>query len=268
MNKADNIEKLKAAWKNRPSYLGDIKNSPLFNVYRSFRFTKKGMKVGCSDDWKNYKNFYNDMKDSYESGLRLGRIDKNRPFSKDNCTWMTDYELAQTKQTSVKLEYNGEVRTLSEWSWFLGIPISGLRQRYHKGKNYTSEQVLFGKYKLKKGEMKTYDSLSGQSKRNKVSKMVSAYRCKDKKKGMSCDITNQWFLDNIISKPCFYCGDHENVGCDRIDNSKGHTMDNVVPCCYICNTVRQDNFSVDEMVELGKTISYIKLKRSSNLKIA
>ena len=49
-------------------------------------------------------------------------------------------------------------------------------------------------------------------------------------------------------------------------DSKGHTKDNVVPCCYDCNCARNDNFSHEEMVILGKTISEIKSKRSKTLK--
>ena len=73
-------------------------------------------------------------------------------------------------------------------------------------------------------------------------------------------------ISNITTKPCFYCGDTNRVGCDRIDNSKGHTKDNVVPCCYDCNCARNDNFSHEEMIMLGKTISEIKSKRSKTLK--
>ena len=41
------------------------------------------------------------------------------------------------------------------------------------------------------------------------------------------------------------------------DNSKGHTYDNVVPCCYVCNCARNNNFTFEEMKQLGKTIKSI-----------
>lgn len=33
--------------------------------------------------------------------------------------------------------------------------------------------------------------------------------------------------------------------------------ENVVPCCYVCNCARNNNFSFDEMKILGKTIKKI-----------
>ena len=76
--------------------------------------------------------------------------------------------------------------------------------------------------------------------------MLSSYRIKDKKRDLECDLTIEDMLD-IMSKPCVYCGDTKRIGCDRLDNEKGHTKDNVVPCCVECNKARNNNFSFEEM---------------------
>lgn len=51
------------------------------------------------------------------------------------------------------------------------------------------------------------------------------------------DLTAKWIYDNIIFKPCAHCGKTgwQIIGCNRIDNSKPHTKDNVEPCCEECN---------------------------------
>ena len=71
------------------------------------------------------------------------------------------------------------------------------------------------------------------------------------------DLELNWVRE-FVKQPCIYCEDTEDIGLDRIDNTKGHTKDNVVPCCYACNTARGNNFSFEEMKILGKTIKEIK----------
>ena len=72
--------------------------------------------------------------------------------------------------------------------------------------------------------------------------LLSAYNTADRKmcrdKG---DLTSDWIVENIFSKPCVHCGesDWHKIGCNRLDNSKPHTKDNVEPCCSICNLLLQ-----------------------------
>jgi hypothetical protein len=41
--------------------------------------------------------------------------------------------------------------------------------------------------------------------------------------------------------PCDYCNDEiEGVGIDRVDNTKGYSTDNCVPCCAMCNEMKLD----------------------------
>ncbi len=70
--------------------------------------------------------------------------------------------------------------------------------------------------------------------------LLTNYKNMDKLNGFGdnlCDLTPQWIVDNILSKPCTHCGKTgwKVIGCNRIDNNKPHTMDNVEPCCMNCN---------------------------------
>ena len=45
----------------------------------------------------------------------------------------------------------------------------------------------------------------------------------------------------IVDKECFYCHhniDNETNGIDRVDNTKGYTKENTVPCCEMCNRMK------------------------------
>lgn len=57
--------------------------------------------------------------------------------------------------------------------------------------------------------------------------------------------------DTLIKSACFYCGTPPNntyyyakefkySGIDRIDNTQGYSIDNVIPCCGPCNRMKMD----------------------------
>lgn len=73
----------------------------------------------------------------------------------------------------------------------------------------------------------------------RANNLLQAYNKEDMKRGRGKgDLTSQWIIDNIFSKPCKHCGKEgwDVIGCNRLDNSKPHTKDNVEPCCKDCNT--------------------------------
>lgn len=74
---------------------------------------------------------------------------------------------------------------------------------------------------------------------------------------------HEWGLEptqflNLTTQDCAYCGDApgkkvrnsqlEYNGIDRIDNEKGYTLDNSVPCCSACNKMK-GSYSAPEFIE-------------------
>jgi hypothetical protein len=63
------------------------------------------------------------------------------------------------------------------------------------------------------------------------------------KRGLDWQLTKAQFYA-LTRLPCFYCekqlldDPHDIHGLDRVDNLKGYTTDNVVPCCYMCNKMK------------------------------
>ena len=95
--------------------------------------------------------------------------------------------------------------------------------------------------------------------------LAHAYGRIDKSKGHQCDIDRLFILNEIMPKPCTYCGTTEYPrGCDRIDNRLGHTKDNVVPACAACNFARGDRLSHEEMLVLGRVMAKIISDRTPN----
>lgn len=86
-------------------------------------------------------------------------------------------------------------------------------------------------------------------------------RLADRNKGNLC-CTREEYISVVSLGRCSYCLFKGHVGADRIDNTKGHELSNIVPCCTICNQVRNTVFTVEEMkFEIGPIIAKIRSKR-------
>ena len=257
---------MEESWKKSDRYIKDLKDKYpyIFNTWRSILYTEKGKKIGVSEDWRDFKNFVRDVAPTYKKGLVFRRLDITKPFSMDNFIWCTLEEAGQLQSNLVWLEYNGEILTLKQLANKYKVSLQGLRVRYFRReeKNYSIEEIIFGRKKKRNSKTCKDISSEGVNIRIKASKMISSYKHKDRKMGVTvCDIDIDWMISNILKQKCVYCGDIRRVGCDRVDNSKGHTKDNVVPCCYECNTMRNNLFSFEEMKLLGEVVSKIKANR-------
>lgn len=255
---------LQENWRNRDNYIGDLKNKypKIYNSWRAIRYTEKGKKAGCSEEWKDFKVFLNDVLPSYKEGLVFRRLDTSKPFSKENFIWIKTSEVKFLQDRLVTLTYEGQTLPLYMWADKYNLSVAGIRNRYFKHKDsYTIEEIIFGK-KVKRGSKVIQDHSDIRKSRAKVSKMLSSYRHKDKSLGLNlCDYNIEEMLE-ITNKPCIYCGDTNRIGLDRIDNNQGHVKSNTVPCCYECNCARNNNFTYEEMLILGKTIAAIKRNRN------
>lgn len=74
-----------------------------------------------------------------------------------------------------------------------------------------------------------------------------------KKRNINFDLSLSEFK-SFYKKPCHYCGAKiETVRLDRIDNDLGYHLENVVSCCYTCNSFKHV-FDVDSFLEHVKKI--------------
>lgn len=87
------------------------------------------------------------------------------------------------------------------------------------------------------------------------------YRRGAMKRNLDFDLTIEQF-NEITHRDCYYCGKKPSNshlrskgngayvynGIDRIDNNKGYTMGNIVPCCKKCNFMKAGS-GIDDFVE-------------------
>lgn len=73
---------------------------------------------------------------------------------------------------------------------------------------------------------------------------------------------------SILDTSCHYCKNDisNDTGCglDRIDNSIGYQLGNVLPCCSACNIGRNNNFTVEEWKIMIEALLVWRKKRDLN----
>jgi len=81
--------------------------------------------------------------------------------------------------------------------------------------------------------------------------LYRSYKHSAKKRGFSFELTQEEFI-KITQQDCRYCGDPPSQiaryrestgvyvynGIDRVDNTRGYTVSNSVPCCKTCNSAK------------------------------
>jgi len=89
-------------------------------------------------------------------------------------------------------------------------------------------------------------------------RQYSIYKSKAKHRNLVFDLTVDEF-NEITSKPCHFCGDKEKIGIDRKQNNIGYTLENSLPCCYVCNWSKRDLDYNVFLKHIRKQFNHLKL---------
>ena len=105
------------------------------------KYGAKGIRV-C-DEWRtDFMAFYNwALENGYSDDLQIDRIDFNGNYEPMNCRWVNLVQQANNKSIVVKLAFNGEEHTISEWSTITGIKALNIWQRIN-GLGWSIEKAL------------------------------------------------------------------------------------------------------------------------------
>lgn len=117
-----------------------------------------------------------------------------------------------------------------------------------------------------------YDKVDGNPAENRL---MGIYKNSAKKREYEFELTKEQFI-KIATNNCRYCGIEPSRvafnsiktisllynGVDRLDNNKGYTLDNCVPCCTHCNRAKLDK--TEEEFEKWIINAYNKLMERKN----
>lgn len=95
------------------------------------RYGGRGIVI-CKAWLRSFERFYADMGER-PKGQNLDRIDPDDNYKPSNCRWATPKEQACNRRNTAKLTYQGQTRTLIDWSEITGIPPRILNFRLGNG---------------------------------------------------------------------------------------------------------------------------------------
>lgn len=144
-------------------------------------------------------------------------------------------------------------------------------KKYHRCEEYyTSEKfkMVCKEYnKSKKGKERSKRYIKSEKGKKSVKKYFNRFKGKYAKYKTSAKLRNLKFnltlkeFKELIEQPCYYCKDAKKIGIDRGDNNKGYILSNCVPCCAMCNKTKNNLYTKEEFMIIGRAIEKIKKLR-------
>ena len=193
-----------------------------FNKRKS---SKDGLQYYCKDCQKAIKNEWRAKNPTYDAEWRAKNPTYNAEWRAKNPTynaeWYQTHRDSELKRAAERRAKNPTYN--AEW----------------RAKNPTYDAEYYQSNKEKKAAYNADYRDPQTHPMNWAKNMVAKYRQMDRDRGFGDKdtISVDYFIQHIANQPCAHCGVQGIglIGCNRLDNTKPHTIDNVEPCCFKCN---------------------------------
>jgi hypothetical protein len=105
-----------------------------YNVDHEYYYNYGGRGITVCDRWLNsFEAFYEDMGPRPSLDHSIDRENTDGNYEKDNCKWSTRKEQSNNRKSNRFYEYEGEIKTLMQWSESVGINYDTLKRRIYRG---------------------------------------------------------------------------------------------------------------------------------------
>ena len=119
-------------------------NHPSYKYYG-----ERGIRV-CKEWEESFLVFHEwALSSEYQDNLTIDRKDNSGDYSPDNCKWSTKTEQQNNRRVNRFITFNGETKTLAQWSKVVGLKYNALQYRWSSGWS-EEETLLTPKHGLRK----------------------------------------------------------------------------------------------------------------------
>lgn len=123
---------------------GEAHGTPEYRVWKGIRdrcnrssnksFPRYGGRgIVIAPEWSSYEVFLADMGRKPGPKFSIDRIDRNGPYSKENCRWADLVTQANNTSRNRVIEIDGKTKTISQWSRVSGVPAGHIWARLNLG---------------------------------------------------------------------------------------------------------------------------------------
>ena len=132
-------------WKGTSEYNSWVLMRDRCNNKLNKNFVSYGGRGICvSEEWNDFLVFISDMGEKPASGYTLDRIDNNGNYNSKNCRWATRKEQSRNRNITKRISFNGESKTIGQWSEDLNIAYHILYKRLWRG--WSADRALTTKF--------------------------------------------------------------------------------------------------------------------------
>jgi len=90
--------------------------------------------ITICDEWRHFKAFKAwALASGFKPGLSIERIDNSKGYCPENCKWIPLNNQGKNRSNNHYITFNGETKTLSDWSRHLNIKKTTLSHRLIRG---------------------------------------------------------------------------------------------------------------------------------------
>lgn len=191
-----------------------------------------------------------------QNECRICERDKRRKWEADNREWVKERDRIRYSKS------NKKKNSIYNWRSNNKKAVKRIAKKY----NEKNKEIIKNKrkeYYLKNKE-EVCRKVRNYHTNNSIISIYRKMKYQSKRRGFGeLTLTFEEFKKfREDNKSCYYCGDGLPLygsGMDRIDNGKGYTLDNVVPCCFKCNKIRNNSLTSEEMkVAMDAVLKYRK----------
>jgi hypothetical protein len=158
------------------------------------------------------------------------------------------YQIAYRKRNQEKKKFYQQLYNRKNRQRFEQYHVEYREEHREKAKQYAYLYREQNPEQIKETKRANYEAnkeklrVSRQSPKGRFQVYKNSARCS----GRLFELTFEEFM-SFWNQPCFYCGQPiPTIGLDRIDGSRGYSIDNIVSCCFVCNrgrnTMKQEEF--------------------------